>query len=69
MRTSIRKDYIKHVRDLVSPKQVWETLERLFTQKNAMRLQVLENELAGMVQGNLSISEYFVKVKNLCYKV
>ena len=46
-----------------SPKEVWETLERLFTQNNMMRLQFLENELAGMIQGNLSIPKYFVKVK------
>ena len=63
LRTSIIKDYIQHVHHLDSPKQVCETLERLFTQKNTMRLQVLENKLARMVQGNLSISKYFVKVK------
>ena len=38
LRTSISKEYIEHVRDEKSPKQVWETLERLFTQKNTMRL-------------------------------
>lgn len=69
LRTSISKEYIEHVRDVASPKQVWETLDRLFTQKNTMRLQFLENELAGLVQGNLSISEYFLKVKHLCYEV
>nr|DAD29955.1 TPA_asm: hypothetical protein HUJ06_031423 [Nelumbo nucifera] len=46
----LRKEYIEHVRDLKSPKQLWETLERLFTQKNTMWLQFLENELAGMIQ-------------------
>lgn len=55
LRTSISQDYIAHVRDVSSPKQVWETLERLFMQKNTMRLQYLENELAGMTQGTLSI--------------
>lgn len=58
LRTSISKEYIEHVRDIKSPKQVWETLERLVTQKNAIQLQFLENELAGMTQGNLSISEF-----------
>ena len=52
-----------------SPKEVWKTLERLFTQKNPMRLQFLKNELDRMIQGNLSIPEYFVKVKTLCYEV
>ncbi|XVE83610.1 hypothetical protein DITRI_Ditri16bG0101000 [Diplodiscus trichospermus] len=34
-----------------------------------MRLQYLENELAGMTQGNLSISEYFLKIKTLCAEI
>lgn len=32
--TSISKEYIEHVHDLKSPKQGWETLEKLFTKKN-----------------------------------
>ena len=31
LRTLISKEYIDHVRDLKSPKQVWETLQKLFT--------------------------------------
>ncbi|KAK3027524.1 hypothetical protein RJ639_040239 [Escallonia herrerae] len=46
LRTSISKEFIDHVRDVCSPKEVWETLERLFTKKNTARLQLLENELA-----------------------
>lgn len=69
LRTSISKEYIEHVRDIKSPKQVWETLERLFTQKNTMQLQFLEHELVGMTQGNLSISEYFMKIKTLCGEI
>ncbi|KAA8540328.1 hypothetical protein F0562_024753 [Nyssa sinensis] len=69
LRTSISQEYIQHVRDGKSPKQVWETLERLFTQKNTMRLQFLENQLAGMTQDNLSISEYFLKIKTLCSEI
>ncbi|RWR74934.1 Integrase, catalytic core [Cinnamomum micranthum f. kanehirae] len=69
LRTSISQDYIARVRDVSSPKQVWEILERLFTQKNTMRLQYLENELAGMTQGTLSIPEYFLKVKTLCAEI
>ena len=68
-RTSINGEYIQHVRDMNSPKEVWETPEKLFTQKNTMRLQYLENELAGMVQGNMWIPKYFLKVKSLCYEI
>ena len=66
LRTLINKEYIDHIRDLKSPKQVWETLQKLFTKKNIARLQFLENELVMVTQGNFSIEEYFLKVKNLC---
>ena len=69
LRSSISKEYIQHVREMNSPKEVWETLDRLFTQKNTIRLQFLENELTGMLQGNLSIPEYFVKVKTICAEI
>ena len=63
------KEYIDHVRDLKSPKQVWETLQKLFTKKNTARLQFVENELAVITQGNFSIEDYFLKVKNPCSEI
>ena len=63
LRTSISKEFIDHVRDVVSPKEVWDTLERLFTKKNTARLQLLENELAMLQQGGMSISDYFCELK------
>ena len=60
LRTSISKDYIDHVCDIDSPRQVWQMLERVFTKKNNARLQFLENELAVITQGGMSISEYFL---------
>ena len=50
LRTLISKEYIDHVRDLKSPKLVWETLQKLFTKKNTARLQFLENEPAMVTQ-------------------
>lgn len=38
LRTSISKEYIEHVCDEKLLKKVWETLERIFTQKSMMRL-------------------------------
>ncbi|KAL9256691.1 hypothetical protein AKJ16_DCAP06064 [Drosera capensis] len=38
LRTSISREFIDHVRDVNSPKEVWETLERVFTKKNTARL-------------------------------
>ena len=63
LRTLISKEYIDHVRDLKSPKQVWETLQKLFTKQNTARLQFLETELAVVTQGTSFVEEYFVKVK------
>lgn len=56
LRTSISKEFINHVRDVSSPKQVWESFEKLFSKKNTARF--LENELAMTTQGGMSISEY-----------
>ncbi|KAG6424918.1 hypothetical protein SASPL_115341 [Salvia splendens] len=69
LRTPTSMDYIDHVRNVQSPKEAWETLDRLFTQTNTMRLQFLENELAGTIQNKLTISEYFLKVKSLCSEI
>ncbi|KAK3010974.1 hypothetical protein RJ639_010854 [Escallonia herrerae] len=69
LRTSISKEHIDHIRDVNSPKEVWRTLERLFTKKNTARLQLLENELAGLMQGGMSISDYFLKIKNICSEI
>lgn len=69
LRTSISKDFIDYVHDISSPKQVWETPEKLFTRKNTTRLQFLENELAMLKQGGISISKYFLRVKNICAKI
>lgn len=69
LRTSISKEFIDHVRDVNSPKEVWDTLERLFSKKNTARLQFLENELAMLKQEGMSISEYFLRVKNICAEI
>ncbi|KAH0722321.1 hypothetical protein KY289_005365 [Solanum tuberosum] len=60
LRTSIGKELIDHVRDVSSSKEVWEIIERLFTKKNIARLQLLENELAMLTLGGMSIAEYFL---------
>lgn len=60
---TIRKEYIDPVCDVSSPKQVWDTFEKLFSKTNTTKLQLLENELERMTQDGLSISEYFLKSK------
>ncbi|KAL0322020.1 UNVERIFIED_CONTAM: hypothetical protein Scaly_2498400 [Sesamum calycinum] len=50
LRTSISREFIDHVRNVNSPKQVLDTLERLFSRKNIAREQFLKNELAMIKQ-------------------
>ena len=45
------------------------TLDFLFNKKNEAQLQIFENELANITQGKFSISEYFLKIKNLCSEI
>ena len=69
LRTSTSQEYIEHDHDVKTSKQVGGTLERLFAQKNRMRVHFLENKLSGMMQENLSVSEYFLKIKTLCSEI
>ena len=66
LRISISKEFIDHVCDVSSPKEVWDTLEKLFTKKNTTRLQLLENLLAMLRHRGVSISDYFLRVKRIC---
>ncbi|KAJ7949736.1 Retrovirus-related Pol polyprotein from transposon TNT 1-94 [Quillaja saponaria] len=71
LRMSVGKEHIDHIRDLESPKEVWKTLERLFTKKNTARLQLLENKLARLVQGeNMpTIKDNQLRWRNVkCYR-
>lgn len=46
-----------------SPKGVGEILEKLFAKRSVAQFQMLENELADTTQGNMSILQYFHKVR------
>jgi hypothetical protein len=69
LKTTIEEDLLEHIRDVDTPKTAWKTLEKLFSKKNEARLQLLENELAGISQGTLTISQYFTKVKSICREI
>ncbi|GMI80094.1 hypothetical protein HRI_001678700 [Hibiscus trionum] len=69
LKTTIEEDLLEHIRDEKTPKAAWETLAKLFSKKNEARLQLLENELAGISQGSLSIAQYFTKVKSICREI
>ena len=41
----------------------------LFSKKNDMRLQLLENELLSISQRDMTIAQYFHKVKSICREI
>ncbi|KAH7857932.1 hypothetical protein Vadar_018048 [Vaccinium darrowii] len=65
LRGSISKELIEHIRAKEKPKEIWQLLEQLFTKKHTARLQMLENELANTTQGNMTIAQYFQKIKSI----
>ncbi|XP_077246140.1 uncharacterized protein LOC143886024 [Tasmannia lanceolata] len=65
----IQKELIEHIRDAKTPKEAWEALSSLFSRANDARLQFLENEIGSLTQGNLSVSDYFMKAKNFCNEI
>lgn len=48
---------------------VWETIEKLFTIQFITRLQLLENELVLLAQGNMSHSQYLLKVNDIYVEI
>lgn len=63
LRSSIQRDFIDHIKLVESPKGVGEILEKLFAKRSVAQFQMLENELADTTQGNMSILQYFHKVR------
>ncbi|KAH0730190.1 hypothetical protein KY289_001378 [Solanum tuberosum] len=69
LKKTISSGLFDHIIKCKSAHEIRRTLDRLFNKKNEARLQILENELDNTAQGNLSISEYFLKIKNLCSEI
>ena len=65
LKRTISSDLFDHIIKCKSTHEIWRNLNHLFNKKNEARLQILENELANTTQGNLSILEYLLKIKNL----
>ncbi|KAH0682162.1 hypothetical protein KY289_019914 [Solanum tuberosum] len=62
---TIEDEFLQRIKNAKTPKDVWDTLAMIFTKKNDERLQRLENELLSISQQNMTISQYFLKVKSL----
>lgn len=68
---SNQRDLIDHIRDTEISLGVCETIEKLITQNNmvTVRLQMLENKLALITQGNMSMAKYSWNLKNFCAEI
>ncbi|XP_070007239.1 uncharacterized protein [Nicotiana sylvestris] len=69
LKKSISPNLFDHIIRCKLAHEIWRTFDWLFNKKDEAHLQILENKLANTTQGNLSIAEYFLKVKNLCSKI
>jgi len=69
LKTTVEEDVLEHIRDAKTPKEAWDTFTKLFSKKNDTKLQLLENELLSMAQRDMTIAQYFHKVKSLCREI
>ncbi|XP_009790200.1 uncharacterized protein [Nicotiana sylvestris] len=69
LKRSIFPNLFDHIIRCKSTYEIWRTFNRLLNKKDEARLHILENELANTTQGNPSIAEYFLNVKNLCSEI
>nr|KAJ0202689.1 hypothetical protein LSAT_V11C500251950 [Lactuca sativa] len=69
LKTTIEEEMLEHIRDENTPKEAWDTFVTLFSKKNDTRLQLLENELLSISQRDMTIAQYFHKVKSICREI
>ncbi|KAK0602412.1 hypothetical protein LWI29_033091 [Acer saccharum] len=69
LKRSISHSLFKHIMRCKSASEIWATLSSLFNKKDVAQLQMLENELGNSTQGDLSISQFFLKIKTLCSEI
>lgn len=69
LKTTVEEDVLEHIQDAKTPKQAWDTFAKLFSKKNDTRLQLLESELLSIAQRDMTVAQYFHKVKMLCRKI
>ena len=69
IKTSIEEEMLEHIRHVNTPKAAWDTFSTLFSKKNDVRLQLLENKVMSMAQRDMMITQYFTKVKSLCREI
>ncbi|XP_076950202.1 uncharacterized protein LOC143623107 [Bidens hawaiensis] len=69
LKTTVEEEILDHIKDATSPKVAWDMLAEVLSKKNDARLQLLENELLSISQKDLTIAQYFHRVKTLCGEI
>ncbi|XP_028945126.1 uncharacterized protein [Malus domestica] len=69
LKTTIEEEMLEHIRDAKTPNEAWDTFVTVFSKKNDTRLQLLKNELLSMAQRDMTIAQYFHKVKSICREI
>ncbi|KAF5465279.1 hypothetical protein F2P56_015299 [Juglans regia] len=59
---SVSKDIASNVFFMTSAKEVWDKLKERFAQPDEARIYHLQHKLSGIVQGHLSVSDYFTQL-------
>ncbi|XP_076900142.1 uncharacterized protein LOC143599333 [Bidens hawaiensis] len=69
LKTTVEEEILEHIREAETPKAAWDILVALFSKRNDAKLQLLENELLSIAQRDITIPQYFHKVKSLCREI
>ena len=69
LKTTIEEEMLGHIWDDKTPKEAWDTFVMLFSKKNDAWLQLLENEILSISQRDMTIAQYFHKVKTICREI
>ena len=55
-----------YIRDSKTRKEAWEKLKKIFVANTAARKLQLQHDLNNMLQRDMSITSYTLKIKELC---
>ncbi|KAL0378498.1 UNVERIFIED_CONTAM: hypothetical protein Sradi_3155300 [Sesamum radiatum] len=69
LKTTIEEGVLEHIHEMKTPKEAWDTFAKLFSKKNDTKLQLIESELLSVAQRDLTVAQYFHKVKSLCREI
>ncbi|CAN1155899.1 Retrovirus-related Pol polyprotein from transposon RE1 [Linum perenne] len=60
---------LPRIKKAKTPAEAWRSLAEVFARTNDVKLQMLENELLSISQREMTVSDYFTKVKSLCEEI